>query len=188
MPTGYRGTLQGSVQDDYFDNFSEGFPGQIATRPDLALEAGYPAEADFGVGLGVVKGAAITETAGVYNNIVAPYAVTLPDGASVAADFVGIVIRNSSTKNDVNGNPIWEAKDLAPIMREGKIFVTANQNVAGDDPVWLIIADNGGHGFEIGSFANADLGNADTILIPNAKFWKAASAGDVAIIELIQRT
>lgn len=180
----YRGVKQGSVQTGYFDNFAEGYPGQIATRDDSYLIDGYPAEGDLRTGFGVVQGTDIGLNAGTYNNLAAPYTVKAPDGASVGDDFVGIVIRNSSTKNNENGFPIWEDKDMTPIMRQGRVFVAANQAITADDDVWLIIADNGGHGFGIGTFSNVDLGSGDTVQITGARFWKAAAAGDVAIIEL----
>lgn len=184
--SGFQGTKGGSVQDAYFDNFAEGFPGQIATLHDPHLIDGFPAEVDLGVGIGVVKGAALTLTSGKFNNLSAPFAVDVVDAASVEADFVGIVIRNSSTKNDANGIPLWEAKDMTPVMREGRIFVTANQAIAASDPVWLIIKDTIAHGFEVGSFSNVDLGTANTILLTKLLFWKAAAVDDVAIIEMLR--
>lgn len=180
----YRGTFGGSVQDAYFDNFAEGYPGQIATRPDDSLIDGYPAEGEVKPGLAVVKGTDLALTANEYNNLTAPYTVKGTEAASVEADFVGIVVRTSGQHNDANGNPVYDDKDHAPVLREGRIFVTANQAISPADEVWLIVADNGGHGFEIGSFSNVDLGNADTIQLTKAAFWKAAAAGDVAIIEL----
>jgi hypothetical protein len=179
----YQGVKGGSVQDGYFDNFTEGFPGQIATRDDPILVDGFPAEENLAIGIGVVKGTDLALTAGQYNNLSAPYTIKNPVAASVEADFVGVTVRTSSAKNDANGVPLWEAKDMTPVMREGRIFVTANQTISQGDPVYLIIQDTTAHGFEIGSFSNADLG-ADTIQLTKANFWKAANAGEVAIIEL----
>ena len=182
----FRGVKGGSVQDTYFDNFSEGFPGQIATRDDPVLIDGFPAEGDLSVGIGVAKGGALSLAAGKFNNLTAPYAVRVPALGDVEADFVGVTIRNSSTKNDATGNPVWEDKDMTPVMREARIFVTANQALAADDPVFWIINDTVTHGFEIGSFSNIALGAAgvDTIELTKQRFWKAAAVGDVAIIEL----
>ena len=184
--SGYQGIKNGSVQSAYFDNFAEGFPGQIATLNDPHLIDGFPAEVDLGVGIGVVKGTALGLTAGEFNNNSAPYTVDIGALGAVEADFVGIVIRNSSTKNDANGIPIWEAKDMTPVMRDGRIFVTANQAIAADDSVFLIINDTVAHGFQIGSFSNVALGagGVDTIELTKALFWKAAAVDDVAIIEL----
>ena len=123
-------------------------------------------------------------TADKYNNLSAPSYVKNVLAGSVEADFVGIGVRLNANKNDANGRPIYEEKDMVSVMREGRIFVTANQAIAAGDTVWMIVADNGGHGFEIGSFSNVDLLNADTIQLTKAKFWKAAAAGDIAIIEL----
>lgn len=180
----YQGQKGGSVQSAYFDNFQEGFVGQIATLDDPHLIDGYPAENDINPGLALVKGTALGLTADKYNNLSAPYKIDNVAAGSVEADFVGIGLRDSSMKNDSNGNPVWEALDMTPVLREGRVFVTANQAIAADDEVWMIVADNGGHGFQIGSFSNVDLLNADTIQLTKAKFWKAAAAGDVAIIEL----
>lgn len=184
----YQGVKNGSVQTDYTDQPFEGFPGQIATRDDDYLIDGYPAQENVAVGIGVVKGDLITATAGEYSNIEAPYKVRTPIGASVEADFVGITVRANGSENDVNGNPFWGAERMTPVMRvqkRGRIMVQANVAVAAEDPVWMIVADNGGHGYQIGSFVNADLGNADTIQLTELRYWKPAEAGAVAIIEAV---
>lgn len=184
MSTGFRGTRNGSVQTGYFDNFSEGYPGQIAALPDQLLIDSFPAETSVAVGIAVVRGVDLTNTAGVYNNHTAPNKVKTPIAASVEADFEGITIRDSSTPTSATGDPIYEADDLAPVMRKGRVFVAANVAIAPRDPVWMIVQDTTVHGFEIGSFVNADLGGGDTVQLTEASFWKAASVGDVAIIEL----
>lgn len=183
----YQGTKNGSVQDGYFDNFSEGFAGQIATRNDAHLIDGYPAEVQLSMGQGVVTGSAIGLTANKYNNLSAPNKVTVPVAGSVLADFEGITIRDSSDKNDANGVPIYEADDLASIMRKGRIFVDAPVAITAKDPVFMILQDTVAHGLAIGSFTNVPLGagGIDTLDLSSiATFWKSANAGDVAIIEL----
>ena len=143
----------------------------------------FPAETVVGVGVGVVRGADIVNGSG-YNNLVAPNKVKTPDAASVAADFEGIVIRDNSTPNNADGTPEYPVDNLVPVMREGRIAVNANVAIAPRDDVWMIVQDTTTHGFQIGSFVNADLGGGDTVQIAGARFWKAAVAGDVAIIEL----
>lgn len=182
--SGFRGIRQGSVQNGYFDNFSEGYPGQIATRPDVSLVDSFPAETLVLAGIGVAKGADLTLTADKYNNLVAPNKVKTPDAATTAADFVGIAVRDNSTPTNADGNPEYPEDNLVPVIREGRVFVEANVAIAPGDDVWLIVQDTTTHGFKIGSFVNADLGGGDTVQITGATFWKAAAAGDVAIIEL----
>lgn len=182
----YQGTKNGSVQSGYFDNFEEGFAGQIATRNDPHLIDAFPAEADIGMGLGVVAGTALGLTADKYNNLSAPNKVILPGAGAVLADFEGITIRDSSDKNDDTGNPIYEADDLVSVLRKGRIFVDAPVAIAGKDPVFMILQDTVAHGLAIGSFTNVALGagGIDTLELTNASFWKSAKAGSVAIIEL----
>ena len=188
----YQGVKNGSVQNGYTDQPFEGFPGQIATLNPPALIDGFPVDVSetdgIAVGIGLAKGNPITIPTGEYGNIEAPYTVVNPDGSSVAADFVGVSVRDSGMSNDANGNPNWPAETHPPVMRHGRIFTFANVAVTADDPVWWIIQDVGGHGFPIGSFVNADLGSGDTINISalgnGIRWWKAAAVDSIAILEI----
>lgn len=188
--TGYRGTVQGSVQTAYFDQPLAGFPGQLAALPDLCLVDGFPVNATdgIGVGLGVVKGTDIDLVTNEYSNQSAPFPIQPPIAASTVADFIGITVRDSAMPNDSSGNPVWSDDLMAPVLREGRIFVTAPVAVDADDPVHMYRQDTTTHGNPIGSFTNAAAG-VDTIQITNAKWYRSAAAGATdAIIEVRLRT
>lgn len=181
----YRGIKNGSVQSGYFDNFLEGYPGQIATQRDPRLVDGYPAEVDLFVGVGVAQGTEIEIAAGKFGDVKAPFGVKAVDATTTADTFVGITVRDSALANDANGNPIYPAEAMASVLRKGRIYVEANQNIAAGDPVFLIIQDTATHGFQIGGFSNVALGGGtDTVELTNSSFWKNAKAGEVAVIEL----
>lgn len=179
----FQGTLNGFVQNTVTDGHLAALPGNIASIVTPRLIDGFPAEAQLTIGTGVVQGTAIGVVANQPNNLQAPYQVTNVDAGTVAADFVGIVVRESSSKNDAAGDPIVEIHDMANVMRKGRIYVAANQAIAAGDPVFLIIQDTTVHGFQIGSFSNVALG-IDTVPLTTATFWKAAAVNTVASIEL----
>lgn len=184
----YRGTINRPVQTGYFDQPFPGFVGQIATPFEPFVVNGYPVEETDGIGagLGVVRGTAIDPAADQFYEQMAPWTVTLPTAASTADDFVGIAVREHSMGNDTDGNPIYYNETMAAILREGKIYTTANAAVIAGGLVYMYIQDTLTHGFPIGSFAAAS--TADTVTIANANYVRTANAGEITVIELRLRT
>jgi len=183
--SGFRGTIQGSVQTDYFDHPSRGFPGQIATQGDPQLIDSYPVSDACVIrgGVGVVQDTALTIPAGVYADRPAPFSVMSPIAASVVADFAGIVVRDSAQENDDTGNPIWSPGNMVPVMRQGRIFVLAPVAITAGDAVFMYRQDTTGHGNPIGSFTNAAAG-IDTLELTNIRWYDSTVANSIAIIEI----
>lgn len=183
--SGFRGVIQGSVQTDYTDHPSRGFPGQIATQGDPSLVDGYPVSAAgvIGVGIGVVRDTLLTIPVGIYADRPAPFSIALPTDTSVVADFVGIVVRDSAQENDDEGVPIWSPENMAPVMRQGRIFVFASVAIAAGEPVFMYRQDTTTHGNPIGSFTNAAAG-IDTIELTNIRWYDSTAANSIAIIEI----
>lgn len=107
----------------------------------------------------------------------------LPGLGSVAADFIGIAMRELNRAiqdgDDIGAIPL---RDLS-VVTHGVVWVTANLAVTKDDPVWFIVSD--GNGSNQGEFSNV-VGAVATlaVLIPNAKWVSSAGAGDLAKISL----
>jgi len=183
--SGFRGTIQGSVQTDYTDHPSRGFPGQIATQGDPSLVDGYPVggTTNLMVGLGVMRGTSITIPVGEYGDRPAPFPIIAPSAGENINDFVGILVRDSAQENDIDGNPIWSPNKMAPVLRQGRIFVTATIAVSAGNSVHMYIDDTTGHGFPIGAFTNAAAG-VDTIQITSARWYDTSAANSIAIIEI----
>ena len=127
--------------------------------------------------------AAIAYGRGVVSDAVDPEgSAMLPNSASTAGKFVGVVVRelNRAYREDqFFGAPM--DRDMT-VRTMGPIWVRALVAVAVDDPVYLVTADGGNQG----RFSNvAGTGANAGILIPNAKWTKAAAAGALAKISLV---
>lgn len=183
----YRGVVQGSVQTGYFDQPAEGYPGQLATITDPNMIDGFIVNS-AGVltpGLGVIANANLSIASNDYGNIPSPYDVRLPTGGDTFAEFVGVAVRDSAMPNSDAGAPQWEGSTMAPVLRQGRIYVTTNEAVTAGAAVRMYITDTDAHGAPIGSFRTSAASTpADAIAITNARFYRAAAAG-LAIIEII---
>lgn len=178
-----------SVQDGYFEAPFAGFPGQLAdfgTSNDNYVR-GYPADGAVIGGRGVVKGADINLDSNLNPlNQPAPYKVKAPIGASVAADFAGIVIRTEAMTNV--GDPAEAAYadlTMASVTHQqaagALVFAKAPVAIAADDPVYMSVDAAQVPNLPVGEFTNsADLG---VILLTKLKWHKSAAAGGVGIIE-----
>lgn len=178
-----------SVQSGYFEAPLAAFPGQLAdfgTSNDNYVR-GYPAEGAVIGGRGVVKGTAIDLDANSNPlNQPAPYTVKAPDGASVEADFVGIVIRTEAMTNV--GDPAEAAyadKTMASATHQqaggALVYVKAPVAIAADDPVYMSVDAAQAPNLPVGEFTNA--AGAGVIQLTKLKWHKSAAAGEVGIIE-----
>lgn len=176
-----------SVQDGYFDAPLAGFPGQLAdfgTSLDYSVR-GYPAEGAVIGGRGAVRGTDIDIDPDANPlNQPAPFTIKAPDGATVAADFVGIVVRTESMTN-VNDEAAYANETMASAtFRRAKgalVYVKNSVAVAAGDDVYMSIDEAQVPNLPVGEFTNAT--GAGVIQIPDLQWFKQAAAGGVAIIE-----
>lgn len=129
--------------------------------------------------------AAIAYGRGVVTDLVNPeHAAMLPQAASTAAKFVGVVVRELNRAyqdNQFFGAP--PDRDMT-IRTAGPIWVRPVVTVAVDDPVYLIVGD--GTGVNQGKFSNVVGTAANTaVLIPNAKWLTATAANQLGKISLV---
>ena len=177
-----------SVQDGYFDAFAAGFPGQIADYGSAGRNSvrDYPAEGDVIGGRGVVKGAGIDLDAANPLNQPAPFKVKAPTGASIEADFVGIVVRTESMTN-VSDEAAYADLTMASVTNASvggvNIFVKTPVAIAQDDPVYMSIDAAQAPNLPVGEFTNVT--GAGVIQLTKLQWYKSAAAGGVAIIEQI---
>lgn len=127
--------------------------------------------------------AAIAYGRGVVSDAVDPEtSAMLPGPTSTPGKFVGVVVRELNRAymdNQFFGAPM--DRDMT-VRTMGPVWVRALVAVAVDDPVYLV----NGEGANQGRFTNAaGTGATAGILIPNAKWTKAAEAGALAKISLV---
>lgn len=110
--------------------------------------------------------------------------VMLPNQTSTAPRFVGVVVRELNRAYQ-DGQFFGAPMDRDMTVRTvGPIWVRPTVAVAVDDPVYLIVGD--GTGVDQGKFSkSAGTGPSAAVLIPNAKWTSAATAGALAKLSLV---
>lgn len=106
----------------------------------------------------------------------------LPVSGSLATQFNGVAmyeINRAQADGDVAGGTV--GRDFT-VVTHGEIWVTADLQVAKDDPVYLIVSD--GSGTKQGLFSNV-IGAAATlaVLIPGAK-WTSSTTGATQLAKI----
>lgn len=158
------------VQTTYATEHARAYAGQIADMQlaNIVSKLNAEASATIPYGKGVVRsgeGGAI-----------------LPVAGSVAADFVGVAVRELNrayADGDTFGAPV--DMDLS-VMTAGAIWVRAAEDgIAAGQPAFLRVGAT-----NTGDFAN-DAGAAGTlsVAIPNAKFLSAGDEGDLVLLSLV---
>ena len=191
----YRGVVNGSVQAGYFDHPIVGFPGQIASIIDPHVVDGYIVEDTNGIaaGLAAQRNNVVTIATDTYGEITSPWTIKTPvateiTAGNIATMFEGVVVRDHSMSNDVDGDPMYEDDRIAPILRVGRIYLVSQAATTAGTGVFLVVKDATSHGFPIGSFTSSDPGSSDAIAIPNAEWRSPAAAGGIAVAEFKLRT
>ncbi len=178
-----------SVQEGYFEAPLAGFPGQLAdfgTSNDNTVR-GYPAEGDVIFGRGVVKGTDIDLDPDANPlNQPSPFTIKAPEAGSVAADFVGIVVRTEAGTN-IDDEGGYADLTMASVMHNhgvgATIYVKTHLAVAQGDPVYMSVDAAALPNLPVGEFSNAAA--AGVILLPRLRWFKSAAAGEIGIIEVI---
>jgi hypothetical protein len=192
---GFRGSIMGSVQTAYSDQPGVAYAGMVAFANDEnwadAIIIGETNGIEAGKGVAYIK-----QTEGA-TRLQAPLVLAyLPDGDEAATTLQGIVVWEPSmqTQADADGNPIngWAKGRVARILRRGRIYVRANDEVLpGTSTVnWVITAGSDAK-YEVGEFAPGVLNSGTvgtTVAITNAQWVTDADADGLAILELFSNT
>lgn len=158
-----------SVQTTYAIQHAAAYAGMIADLQlaNIVSKLNAEASATIPYGKGVVR-------SGVGGAL-------LPTSGSVAADFVGVAVRELNrayADSDTFGAPV--DRDLS-VMTAGAIWVKAAEAgiVAGDAAFLRVGATN------TGDFANdAGTGATLSVAIPGAKFLTSGGAGELVLLSL----
>lgn len=191
------------VQQTYKDNWTRGYPGQVADAQTYLGEglATFPAEDDIVMGRGVVQAVQQPQSPTDASVSSAPFSVTNPDSGTVAADLVGVAIRPNVTTTNIRqiagdtSSPFvagYPAKDFVAVLPFGSnrqviVYLIPGTTVAVGQPVYIAIDVNTPL-VPVGDFYNSDAGEpANFLLVPNAIWYtNTTSATDftVATIKL----
>lgn len=191
--TGFRGSVNGSVQTTYDDQPGQAMPGMLMFASDInmcdAVFIGETLGIEAGKGVQFVNG---DEGLGFQRPAVLAY---LPAGTEAAAELAGIIVFDEAMQSqaDADGNPIngWAKGRMARVLRPtragGRIYVKAKEAVVvGTSTVnWVIAAGSDGV-YEAGEFAPGVLASSTvgtTVAITNAKWITNAAAGELAGLE-----
>lgn len=171
------------VQNTFTDTFGPYYPGQVTEWGSLALAQnlrGFVVESGI-MGYAVVKGTAHTQ----FDPVTTPYAVKAPVAGSVAADFVGILVRTDASNTDNLGNAVpIRLPTMGPVAEIGSdciigATVPAGITVAHDDPVYVSVSHAT---IPVGAWSNAAA--TGLVLFPGARWYGPAAAGTVGRIRL----
>lgn len=179
----------GTIQTTYPNQMGTALVGSLASASDVINFDSMPVDETDGIkfGIGVVAAAAtdpIREGVGAY-------VISLPAGSEAEEDFAGVVIRTSAGQCDENGVGMVGDKRVAAVARPNRagfrIWVKDNSgDIKVGDPVFWIVKDGTGHGFDIGSFANAEITASevtDTVELTTGRFVSNSDVSGLAVIE-----
>lgn len=110
--------------------------------------------------------------------------VVLP---TLATDITGGLIRgvsfiDLSLETPVGGVPLYSEFDSIPLMRKGRIWMVAEGTAVADQPVYVRFQNGDDSATFDGGFSGVN--TADHDLLPNAKWFKGAVAGELGVIEV----
>lgn len=191
--SGFRGSVNGSVQTTYDDQPGQAMPGMLMFASDInmcdAVFIGETNGIEAGKGVQFVNA---DEGLGFQRPAVLAY---LPAGTEAAAELAGIVVFDEAMQSqaDADGNPIngWAKGRVARVLRPGRgggrIYVKAiAEIIVGTSTVnWVIAAGSDGI-YEVGEFSPSVLNSGTvgtTVAIANAKWITNAAAGELAGLE-----
>lgn len=136
----YGGVPFGAIQTDFYDQQGTSLDGRLAYASDIDLcDAISVGEAGgIGVGYGVKIQAVAGNRAGINDQ-----EIVMPDSASTAADFGGILIRTMAGNTGANGESYMRENSMATVLRSarvgGRVYIRMyDAFTAGNNAYWRI--------------------------------------------------
>lgn len=189
--SGYRGSVNGSVQANYTDQPGRAVAGMLAFASDINFcDAVLIGETN-----GIFAGAGVTlaqNTASVYNLQTPDVSASLPTSGTTASNLAGILVFDENMQSNENGIPGYAQGRIGRVLRlnrvKGRVYVDAVEAVVvGTSTVNLVIAAGSNGLYKAGQFAPAalagDAAHGYSVAISTAKWVSASAAGGVAMIE-----
>ena len=107
--------------------------------------------------------------------------------AGIRTDITGGLIRgvsfiDLSLETPVGGAPLYAETDSIPLMRKGRIWVVAENTAVADQPVFVRFQNGDDSATFDGGFSGVN--TIDHDLLPDAKWFKGAAAGELGVIEV----
>jgi hypothetical protein len=158
------------VQTSVSTNFGLGYAGMRADNGPCDTLSCYNRNGTaIPFGLALVKGTGDRD-------------VKLPVGGSVAADFMGLAEFTHAYKNYDLASPLGiPIGGMVDVARKGRYLVQVDGTVVAGGPVFMRIA--AGTGTQLGAF-RGDADTASCVALTGLKFLSAATAGNLAIVEI----
>lgn len=183
----YHGTKFGFVQSTVKDQMGISLAGRLANASDINLCDSYTIGETAGVGVGL--GVSLSTIAGVKKPGINDTEVKLPASNAAATDFAGILIRTDTGHTDENGKSYVADKEVGVVLRSdrvgGRIWVKAESAITtGGNLYWVVNPSGAASAFEKGGFAGSAVSGA-TVQLTNVKVVAGASAGELALIEML---
>jgi hypothetical protein len=155
---------------------TNGYAGSYSRQPDTIIDT-HP----LGGNAAIAFGAAVVLGS---NGAVAPVGAS-----SVAADFVGVALRETkSATNYLNQNVgTYNPGDAVPVLKRGCANVFVQKGTAAyDGDVYLRVAANASYPNAVVGGFEAAADSTNTIKLTNVKFKGAADANGIAEIRILE--
>lgn len=138
----YGGVPFGSVQTNFYDQQATSADGRLAYASDIDLCDAYSVGQAGGIGVGY--GVKIVPLAGQKKRPgINDLEIVMPDSASTAADFGGILIRTMAGNTGADGESYMRENSMGTVLRKervgGRIYIRMYDNfTAGNNAYWRI--------------------------------------------------
>jgi hypothetical protein len=158
-------------------NFGVGFPGQIADASSPRTVETRINEAAAAVDFGVAVTRGVATTPGVTGNC-----KPMTTNGQVP---IGIALREASTKTattDGNNTINYPRYSEVPVLKAGRVFVTAAENATEGDAVVVLAADG-----TLGSATGGAANGGSRMAFDGAVWETTVTAGNVGLVRLVNR-
>lgn len=186
----YHGTKFGFVQSAVYDQMGVSLAGRLANASDIDLCDAVSVGETNGIGVGL--GVAVASLSGAKKAGINDTQLKLPTSSSLATDFAGILVRTDTGRTDADGNSYIGEKEIGTLLRStrvgGRIWVKAYNTITAGGNIYWIIDNSVNSAQPIGGFSGSAISadtDVDTVQLTNVKVISGASAGGLALVELL---
>lgn len=186
----YHGTKFGFVQSAVYDQQGIALAGRLANASDINLCDGISVGETAGIGVGL--GVSVASLSGAKKPGINDTQLKLPTSSSTADDFAGILVRTDTGRTDANGKNYIGEKEIGTLLRAervgGRIWVEAYNTITAGGNIYWIIDNSVDSDQPIGGFSGSAISastDVDTVQLTNVKVISGASAGGLALVELL---